>query len=297
MSFSRYSEGAGQGARTVLWTCPFGNLTVATPDSGGDGLMVDFPDLVRAEVSRTDRTVRVYPLVPDISAATLEHFVLDILFPRLIADAGELVVHGALVARGEDAICLLGDSGLGKSTLSAALRGAGWRLLGDDAMELLNDGPGVSASAIYPSLRLHPDSLEQLFPEPPAGMSPVADYLDKYRLDPGDPADPAETTRLRAVLLLGGEDGTNEVAVRPLTALTLCMALVRQSFALDPVDPAAAHGRLGAASAVAAAVPGFALNYPRDYARLPEVIDLVRDTLDRVGTNTRQEMAAPIALP
>lgn len=260
-------------------------------------MVVDFPDLIRAEVSYSEKTVRVLPLVADLSAHTVEHFVMDILFPRLIASSGALVVHGALVAQGGDAVCLIGESGRGKSTLSAALRGAGWTLHGDDAMDVQIDSAGVAARATYPSLRLNPDALDHLFPETPEGMSPVADYLDKFRLDLDDAANQADTTRLRAVFLLEGSDGTDNITVRPLSAAALCMTLLRQSFALNPSDPVAAHGRLTAASAVTTAVPGFALTYPRDFTRLPEVIALVRSTLGQVTGTAKQEMAASSALP
>lgn len=296
MSFSPLPEGAGSCPQSVLWACPLSNLTVAAPDGTDGRLIVDFPNLIRAEVSYSENAVRVFPLVSDLSFNTLEHFVLDILFPRLIASSGTLVVHGALVSHGADAVCLIGDSGRGKSTLSAALRTTGWTLHGDDAMEILIDNTGITARATYPSLRLNPDALEQLFPETPEGMSPVADYLDKFRLDPSDTAKSVKTARLRAVFLLNAWDGTDEIAVRRVTAGALCMSLLKQSFALNPADPKAAHGRLSAASAVAAAVPGFALSYPRDFARLPGVMDRVRSTLDQVEATAKQEMAAPSTL-
>lgn len=43
-----------------------------------------------------------------------------------------LIVHAAVLARGEDALVLPGPPGSGKSTLSAALMLAGWRLLSDE---------------------------------------------------------------------------------------------------------------------------------------------------------------------
>ena len=49
------------------------------------------------------------------------------------------------------------------------------------------------------------------------------------------------------------------------------MALVENSFSLDPSDVSEAAKRLDAASAVARNVPMFQITYPRDYARLPEV--------------------------
>ncbi|WP_094037650.1 hypothetical protein [Antarctobacter heliothermus] len=251
-------------------------------------LIVNFLNLAVAEVSPPSNTIQVFPLVPGLSPHTLEHFVLDVLLPRLIAEDAPLVVHGALMSRGDDGICLVGDSGRGKSTLSAALRAAGWDFHGDDALVLRPDGAGITAQATYPSLRLLPDSLQQLFPEPPAGLSPVADYLDKYRFDPGNMADPTLPCRLRAVFVLGGDVGT--AAATALTASRLCMTLIGQAFALDPSDPKGAHARLSAASAVAAAVPGFMLDYPRDYACLPEVIEKIGAILLEAGQN---EAAGP----
>ena len=140
-----------------------------------------------------------------------------------------------------------------------------------------------------PACGCFPILLEQLFPDPPAGLSPVADYLDKFRLDPGEVSAPGGPCNLRAIFVLGGDDGSGEVTLRRLTASRLCMTLVGQAFALDPSDPKAAHRRLAGASAAAAAVPGFELVYPRDYARLPEVIEKIGATLE----TGRQRAAGP----
>lgn len=269
-----------------IWDSPEGDLCLVSVGGSTADLVLDFFDIVRAAISVRDRTVRIIPGTADLCPQTLGHFVMDILLPRLIAEDGCLVLHGALIARGTDAICLVGESGRGKSTLSAALRNAGWTFHGDDALVLRAEGAGsdarITARASYPSLRLFPDSLDQLFPERPAGLAPVADYLDKFRLDPGDLGDPDGPCRLRAVLVLGEDDGEDRIVLQPLTVSRLCMTLVGQSFALDPVDPKAAHGRLSAASAVAARVPGVRLRYPRDYARLPEVIGRIDDFLDQL---------------
>lgn len=263
-----------------LWSSPDGELRLASPVDEPEDFILDYLDLARAWGSRRLKSVAVMPLVPDLSRNSLEHFALDILLPRLIAGDVPLVLHGALLSRDGEAVCLVGDSGRGKSTLSATLRDAGWILHGDDALHLRAEGAGIVAQATYPSLRLFPDSLEHLFPDPPADLPLVADYLDKFRLDPGEASAPIGPCRLRAIFVLGEDDGSGEVTLRPLTASRLCMTLVGQGFALDPSDPKAAHRRLSAASAVAAMVPGFMLGYPRDYARLPEVIEKIGATLE-----------------
>ncbi len=61
------------------------------------------------------------------------------------------------------------------------------------------------------------------------------------------------------------------------------MALVEQSFALDPTDILCAQQRLRRASEVASAVPTFMLSYPRDYACLPEVRQRILEAVDSVS--------------
>lgn len=291
----RVSEVGPSGVRAgaLRWADPHGALQLTDGADGSDRVLLRFFDLAGAWISRTERSIHAFPLVSGLSPHTFDHFVMDVVLPRVIAESGDLVLHGALVAQGMDGACLLGRSGLGKSTLAAALRNAGWTFFGDDALELGADGEEITARATYPSLRLFPDSLRQIYPDPPTCLSPVADYLNKFRMDPGGAVPAGEASRLRAVFVLGEDDGSGDVTVQPLAASKLCMALVAHSFALDPSDPASAHRRLSFASAVTAAVPGFALNYPRDYARLPEVIDRVRAVLEHVLADIKGRVAIP----
>jgi hypothetical protein len=49
-----------------------------------------------------------------------------------LATPDRLLIHGAVVASGDDALVVVGRSGRGKSTLAASALIAGWQLLGDD---------------------------------------------------------------------------------------------------------------------------------------------------------------------
>ncbi|MGP6089481.1 hypothetical protein [Antarctobacter jejuensis] len=264
---------------THLWTDSYASLTVSGVRDDPDTLSLNFLGLAGAEVARKARVVRAFPLVSDLDPHTNEHFTMDVLLPRVLAHDTALVLHGALVSRGDDAVCLIGDSGRGKSTLSAAMRGAGWAFHGDDALEIRQEGAAITARATYHSLRLFPDSLRKIFPEAPSNLPRMADYLDKRRLDPQNAAVPADT-RLRAICVLGPDRGDGAVLAGSLGPRSLCMTLLAQSFALDPSDPLAAQVRLTAAGSVAGAMPGHALTYPRDYARLPEVIATIEALLD-----------------
>lgn len=58
--------------------------------------------------------------------------VLQFAVAVAVARSDRLMMHAAVVARDDDALLLVGESGMGKSTLSAAALVAGWDLLGDD---------------------------------------------------------------------------------------------------------------------------------------------------------------------
>jgi hypothetical protein len=53
------------------------------------------------------------------------------------------------------------------------------------------------------------------------------------------------------------------------------MTLVENSFSLDPSDLKMARTRMEKASQLAGRIPIFAISYPRDYARLPEVREAI----------------------
>jgi len=76
---------------------------------------------------------------------------------------------------------------------------------------------------------------------------------------------------LAAFYLLAPETGCDAVSVSRLSARDACMAVIGNAFQLDLSDRSRAAGLLAAAGAVAAAVPAFALAFPRHYSRLPDV--------------------------
>ena len=213
----------------------------------------------------------------ELPKASVDHFLADQVFPRLLAHDGAFVVHAGAVRVGSSAMMLMGVSGRGKSTLTASFDRSGFALLGDDAMVVssLRDRPRIRA--VYPSLRLFPDSIDALMPgEPTAG--PVAHFTSKERIDVTiDSTIGNEPLPVAAIFTLADAAADRVIAIRPLTAAETCMALVESSFALDPSDTAQARRRLDDASALARAVPAFEIAYPRDYARLPEVRQAILD--------------------
>lgn len=244
-----------------LWSDGQGTSSHRAPDGA---LLLRTEGIAAALVSFPDRRIRLAPFVNEPALA--DQWLADQVAPRLLSHLGQLVVHAAAVrAAGGRAVLLLGPSRRGKSTLAAFLQRDGWPLLGDDAAAIRPEGPAVRS--VYPRLRLRRDSWRRLHPGDASGLG------EKIDLPPG--ADHGEAPLAALFSLAEGSDCRAD----PLPPAAACMELVRNAYALDPTDRDRAALRLGQCAAVANAVPAFRLSYPRDYARLPELRDVLRAAL------------------
>ena len=252
---------------------------LCTEQSSAGDFRLHFFDLIVMNVSFATRRIIANPLQHDLPRATVDHLLFDQLVPRIRSHEGHLVAHAAALRHGTGAILLMGASGKGKSTLAAALALLGCDLLGDDAVIISINEQRVMATAIYPSLRLLPDSAQALFGQS-YKSSPTAHYTSKlrvaYDLTEGLPS----RLPVRGIFVLAGSDPeASEVTINSLNPSRVCMQLIQESFALDPSDTARAAQRLAIASRVAETVPAFELNYPRNYGRLKEVGRAVMDAV------------------
>lgn len=209
-------------------------------------------------------------LHPDLPPETRDHLYHDHILPRRLSHDGALVLHAGGVVMAGRALAVTADTGHGKSTLTASLHAAGHPILGDDALIVEGDPPRVRA--VYPSLRLNPDSAAVFFP----GVQgrPMAHWSPKRHLPLGATADDAPL----ALLLLLGPDAP--LARRRLNPAEATMRIVANSFAHEPGDLPRARLRMEQAAALAAAVPMWELTYPRDYARLPQVHIAIHELLE-----------------
>ena len=109
------------------------------------------------------------PVDPSVMRARL----LGEIFAALLRQRGLLVLHSCAVAGRGGAVCIMGESGWGKSTLAEAFRQRGYALLTDDvaAFDLdSEDRPLVIPS--YPQIRLRDDSAAFLEPSG-EGLKPI----------------------------------------------------------------------------------------------------------------------------
>jgi hypothetical protein len=232
-------------------------------------LLLCFGQIAEFQVSFAEKTVTLVASDPKADETTIEHLVNDHVAPRVIAHIDKLVLHGSAVAIDGNLAIFLGDTGAGKSTLAASLHTHGHRLLGDDAVVITETDGFFCGEAVYPSLRLYPESIQQVFADPIA-TSIMAHYSEKRHVDAfATLARGADRVPLCAIFVL--TNGDSGVKVHPLLPADACMAIVEHSFALNSDDPVAAGERLAEAARVAAAVPCFTLSYPYDFSILKSV--------------------------
>ena len=264
---------ANAGRRTDIWTDKGGTLTLARADDH-HSYRLSFDHQVAVDLILSEKRLVETVLAADVPTSTRDHFLADQVLPRMIAHHGHLVLHaGAAMlttSAKAGAIAILGESGAGKSTLVASFDQAGDRLLGDDAMIVDFDLDRLSIRPVYRSLRLFRDSIDRFFPS--AATFDVAHYTAKQRikLDLSSQGVP-ESASLDALFVLGAPSDDSAIKVERMSIANACMALIENSFMLDPTDPERAQARMRMASRLAGDVAAFGLSFPRDYNFLPEV--------------------------
>ena len=262
---------------TIIWVDRFGTLLISrTLDDRGRGYSLRLADQVRVYV--IDGKPALIESAPGVTQATIDHFLDDQVLPRVISGSGTFVLHAAAIVIGGAAILLQGDSGRGKSTLSASFHQQGFRLLGDDAVILEPVAGILSVAAVYPSLRLLPDALRSLFPgDQPAHR--VSQNSDKHSVEfAPEGGDEGRPVPIAAAFILSGEDAPDPV-LRRLGQADACMELVKNSFSIDPGNADMAQRKLDFAATISEQVPMYDIAYPRDFARLRDVTSALIDVL------------------
>lgn len=106
-------------------------------------------------------------------------FLLGSALGGLLQQRGEFLLHACAVEFNGSGWLFSGESGTGKSTLSAALVGAGCRLISDDVclLKMQKDNPLVYPG--FPSIKLWKDSLSML-QIPSTGLAEIGQRVDKF---------------------------------------------------------------------------------------------------------------------
>ncbi|MEO1489071.1 MAG: hypothetical protein AAFR88_06505 [Pseudomonadota bacterium] len=246
----------------------------------GSSFFLAFGQLARFKICFSDHTVTAFGVDEAVTQPDLEHFLRDHLVPRILAEEGRLVIHGSAVKIAGSLAVFIGESGAGKSTLAASLHEAGHVLFGDDAVIIDNHADIYTGQSTYRSLRLYPETVSAVLGEK-ADTTIMAHYSRKRRVVMGSSdVENAQIAPIGAVFILSDEPCEDAVRDHDLKPSEVCMAIIKQSFALNSQNAELAAKRLSQASNLADAVPGYRLTYPHDYARLREVRSVIEARMD-----------------
>lgn len=173
---------------------------------------------------------------PDVSDRDIEAFFREHILRTVLVRRGLLSFHAAALTDGDGAILIMGDKGMGKSTLSAALQQRGWAAVADDLSRVEAADGGWRTFEGMRDTKLLAGSL--------AGLGMSADKLlarwdhagealkqaveEKWLLAPaGDLPPDARAFRLRALLVLQPRTaGAADVAAKPASPLRAVQALL-----------------------------------------------------------------------
>lgn len=220
------------------------------------------------------RTLRLYSESNPPSPACIDVLVRRIL-PRLMVARGAMTIHAAAVATQGAGILLLGASGAGKSTTTAALAAMpGWQVFSDDLSTVWEDAPPHLAPSAKGVCLWRP-SVAGLALDP-ACCTAMPGYDGKFRFEPETPVVTAPVPLRALVFLAQDSEGTAPV----LSPMARANAFVRASRNLTLFNRADAEEReraIARFSRIAAGLPMLRLSYPPRYDVFPAIADLLTE--------------------
>lgn len=233
-----------------------------------EGYLLAHASGLRLAIGDSGRDLVLDTTDASLTAADLEHLLLDQLLPLVIARLGRLSLHASAIARGGRAAAFLAPSGTGKSTTAAALSTRpGTSFLADDQVVLEPAGRGFLAHPSYPSVRLWGDSARAVFGHTTA----VVEHKERVPVGTASGAVPVSVI----ALLESGETLRFET-LRPRDAL---VAIATHVDRLDPTDRGALRHELELMTKLARETTTMRVVLPRDLDSLSTSVDRLIDTL------------------
>lgn len=185
---------------------------------------------------------------------------------------GSSFLHGAAVARGDDAVLIVGPGGSGKSSTSLSCLLAGFGFLGDDYCA--GSGDDGLVHSVYGSAKVRPEGIDDLdgFDALRAGAGGLlGTHGEKLVVWPNRalPDQMVTSARIRAVVVprVGTETASDITPISPAAALTaLAPSTILQLEGLG-------RGSLDRMAALTAAVPCWSLTLGHDRPGVVAAVD------------------------
>lgn len=254
------------------WAFPDGRLWT-TFYRAPCGFLLRFPGLADFEISADGHHVTCVP-APDVSQASAEQLYLNQVLPLALSKLGKLVFHASSVERGEGAIAFVGESGRGKSTITADFAVNGYRFLSDDGLVMEPCEQGYLVLPNHPSIRLRKDSYESVLAPDAEKASPM-DYTLKARVLAGTKLRHCEQPRPLRLAYFLGDGNVAEITFRRLSAAEALLEWTKHSFLIDVEDGVLIGSHFDRIATLSNCLPCYYLDYPRRYKDLRSVLEAV----------------------
>lgn len=245
-----------------------------------DGYTIRFLDRADFAVPREGADVIAWPQ-PGTSERAVRDLYLNQVLPMIRGQQGDLVIHASAVAAPMGALGFVAPTRRGKSTLAAAFARSGIPFLSDDGLTLVRGDAGYIARPNRPSFRLWQDSEIAINP----GVIASEPANEKSLVEAGR-ALPFQTAPVPlAALYFLGHGQTDAPAIEPIGRQRAMAELINHSFLLDVTEQRRLRQHFDELGDLAEVIPCFTLDYPRDYAALPQVIAAVLQHAALNGNN------------
>ena len=265
----------------MQWRLPGGELWLSFAKLH-EGYLLRFQGLSDFFVHKNGKEVVCLPK-SGVSSDTIRHLVLNQVIPLVINLRGGEALHAGAVLTPHGIIAFSGPAGSGKSTIAGSLLKAGYPLMSDDCLALIEKDGKIHGMAAYPGLRLWGDSFKWLFGNG-RPHKPVAHYTDKQQVhittkEQAIPAKFQTLRRLYAIAEPSDTEGKTDIVIEHLTPQEGFMALVRCAFRLDITDNDMLKRQFYFLERVVSTVSIRRLIFPRDFRFLPALQEAILDDL------------------
>ncbi|MBW1829606.1 MAG: hypothetical protein JRI74_09320 [Deltaproteobacteria bacterium] len=215
-------------------------------------------------------------------------FLLGSAMGALLHQRGFLPLHGSAFEANNGCIAVLGDSGLGKSTVAGAFFKRGHRLVADDICVVSFQGQNVPiVFPGYPQLKLWADAAKRLG-EDLETLPRVYPSEEKYglHLEEGFSHNPLPLQRIFVLETSAGRD----VSLKRLKGIEKIMAIINNTYRaqfLDGLNRKKSHFKQ--CVAVAKHVPVIRVNRPNDPLALDDLMKILEEDFSKENNCGQKE--------
>lgn len=223
-------------------------------------------------------------ILPGTSWEAFQTYLLGQVLSYALLKQGIEPLHCTAVVVDGTAVGLIGDCGYGKSSLAAAFLRAGHSLLTDDLLVVKKVGPGFLVYPSFPRIKLFPEIARALLGDRFSGAS--MNPFTRKMIIPIPPElvwpKPAPLRVIFALRPPTSNANGHRITIRTLKQRRAFMDLITNTFNAVVTEPARLKRQFALAEKLADAVSIRSLSYPRDLARLDQVVAAVKKVVKKL---------------